>query len=102
MIAITPNGKTAYVAATNGLTPREEILKPITTATNTVGKTITVGSGDVLAAMAFSPSGKRLYLLGYAETGNRPGFVVAVSTATRTLGKQVAVGPSPSAMAITP
>ena len=38
-IAITPNGKTAYVANSNG-----DRVTPINTATNTTAQAITVGS----------------------------------------------------------
>ena len=46
-IAITPDGKTAYVAAVSGT------VTPITTATNTPGQPINVGYGP--AGIAVTP-----------------------------------------------
>src|SRR5215469_10992164 len=54
-IAITPDGKTAYVANTDSNT-----VTPIRTATDTALKAIKVGSGPV--AIAIIPDGKTAYV----------------------------------------
>jgi YVTN family beta-propeller protein len=54
-IAITPNGKTAYVANIDPGT-----VTPIRTATNTALKAIKVGPGP--AAIAITPNGKTAYV----------------------------------------
>ncbi len=109
MIAITPDGTTAYVAYTpanhGGLFTRS-VVRPITTATNTVGKTIMVArtrlKANYLNAMAFTPSGNTLYVLGHSSGTGVPGFLVAINTATNKASRHFAVGPDPSTMAITP
>ena len=58
LIAITPNGKTAYVAV---LSSRRVI--PINTATNTAGKPIKVGLGPDF--IAFTPNGETAYVANY-------------------------------------
>ncbi|MGH3393352.1 MAG: YncE family protein [Streptosporangiaceae bacterium] len=50
-IAITPNGKTAYVA--NGGLPRSDTVTPIRTATNTALPAIKVGKSP--SAIAITP-----------------------------------------------
>ena len=54
-IAITPDGKTAYVANDGS-----DTVTPIATATNTAGPPITVGSGP--NAIAITPDGKTAYV----------------------------------------
>ena len=54
-IAITPDGKTAYVANTYAGT-----VTPITTATNTAGPPITAGNDPL--AIAITPDGKTAYV----------------------------------------
>ncbi len=56
-IAITPNGKTAYVANSNSGT-----VTPISTATNKAGKAIKVATpGLSPVAIAITPNGKTAY-----------------------------------------
>ena len=81
-IAITPNGKTAYVANTVS-----DTVTPIDTATSTAGKAITVGSGPVV--IAITPNGKTAYFANYAGT------VTPIDTATNTAGKAIKVGSGP-------
>src|SRR5438105_8463134 len=54
-VAITPDGKTAYVANSGSNT-----VTPITLATNTAGSAIAVGSGP--AWVAITPDGKTAYV----------------------------------------
>jgi hypothetical protein len=75
-IAITPDGKTAYVDQSGTITP-------ISTTTNTPGTPIRVRGGTW---MTITPDGKTLYVL----TGS--GTVVPISTATDTPGQPIRVG----------
>jgi YVTN family beta-propeller protein len=84
-IAITPNGKTAYVASNSGVTP-------ISTATNKAGKPIKGLGGPI----AITPNGKTAYAASGSDT------VTPVSTATNTADKAITVGKYPTAIAITP
>ena len=59
-IAITPDGKTAYVASGPGT------VTPINTATNTPGKKIPVGRGPVW--IAITPDGKTAYVASQSGT----------------------------------
>lgn len=52
-LAITPNGKTVYVASYGGPGAYAQTVTPISTATNKPGKAITVGTGPT--AIAISP-----------------------------------------------
>ena len=80
LIAITPDGKTAYVVNQGGT------VTPIATATNTPGKPIKVG-GQPYSAIAITPDGKTVYV---ANTGTNT--VTPISTATNTPGKPIKVG----------
>jgi DNA-binding beta-propeller fold protein YncE len=73
-IAITPDGKTVYVANIGSGT-----VTPIDTATN-------------------APDGKTAYVGVWGE----PGTVVPIATATNTPGQPIQVGDGPYAIAITP
>ena len=96
-IAITPNGKTAYVVNENSGT-----VTPIRTATNTPGKAIHV-AGRLTVAIAITPDGKTAYVLNFAAaSGAHEGSVTPISTATNTAAREIIVGINPSAIAITP
>ena len=73
-IAITPDGKTAYVTNIGSGT-----VTPIATATNTAGTPIPVGSDP--DAIAFTPDGKTAYV---ANSGSDT--VTPIATATNTAG----------------
>ena len=60
-IAITPDGKTIYVANW-----RVDTVTPITTATNTAGKPIKVGKAPV--GIAITPDGQTAYVANWAQT----------------------------------
>jgi len=89
-IAITPDGKTAYVANWNSGT-----VTPIATATNTAGPAIPVGSQP--ENIAITPDGKTAYV---PNSGS--GSVTPIATATNTAGPPIMVGNGPQAIAITP
>jgi YVTN family beta-propeller protein len=92
-VAITPDGKTAYVTNIGSNT-----VTPIATATNTAG--LPIRTGDEPGAIAITPDGKTAYVANYAS-----GTVTPIATATNTPGPQIRVGSAgsePTAIAITP
>jgi hyaluronoglucosaminidase len=108
-IAITPNGKTAYVAGTgsgptgciqaacSGQAPAAgsgtATVTPIITSTNKPGRPIKIagGAGDI----AITPNGTTAYIVSSP-------YVIPVRTAANTALKAVTVGPEPIVIAITP
>jgi hyaluronoglucosaminidase len=93
-IAITPDGKTAYVL-NEGTVDHPASVTPISLATNTSGKPIKAGND--LWAMAVTPNGKTLYIVNFS-----PGTVTPAATATNTPGKPIKIGAGADAIAITP
>jgi YVTN family beta-propeller protein len=89
-IAITPDGKTAYVANFFSGT-----VTPITTATNTADPPIMVDAEPL--AIAITPDGKTAYVANEGSNNVTP-----IATATNTPGEPIMVGSSPWAIAITP
>jgi YVTN family beta-propeller protein len=87
-IAITPDGKTAYVSNSSSGS-----VTPIATATNTAGTPIPAGSGR----LAITPDGKTLYVLNVGGD-----TVTPIATATNTAGTPIPVGSEPDAIAFTP
>ena len=99
-IAITPDGKTAYIADGNHRT-----VIPVATATNTPGKPIKINGTPV--AIAITPDGKTAYIATAAYiagscAGCSVGTVIPVATATDTPGRPIKIGRIPKAIAITP
>jgi YVTN family beta-propeller protein len=98
-IAVTPDGKTVYVANTWENTGRlasgQSTVTPIATATNTPGPPIQVGSGPW--AFAITPDGKTAYVINFYSHSVTP-----IATATNTPGPPIQVGQGPRAIAITP
>jgi YVTN family beta-propeller protein len=91
-IAITPDGKSAYVTniASNN-------VSVITTATNTTSPT-TIPVGNIPAAIAITPDGKTAYV---ANQGS--GTVSVINTQTnQVVGSPITVGALPRAIAIIP
>ncbi len=87
-VAITPNGKTAYVTnAASGT------VTPIELATNTAGTPITVGTDPI--GVAITPNGKTAYVT--EENG-----VMPIEVATNKAGTPIPVGHNPYGIAITP
>jgi YVTN family beta-propeller protein len=89
-IAITPDGKTVYVANydTNSVVP-------VDTATNRAGKPIRVGSAP--DAIAITPDGKTAYV----ADGNAHS-VTPIDIATNTAGQPIQTGEWPGPLAVTP
>jgi YVTN family beta-propeller protein len=88
-IAVTPHGKTVYVANYNSSS-----VTPVNTATHTAGQPIRTGRNPT--GIAITPDGKAAYV------GTSSGQVIPISTATNTAGKPIRVAATPSiAIAIT-
>jgi DNA-binding beta-propeller fold protein YncE len=97
-IAITPDGRTAYIADVHPGT-----VTPVATATNTPGKPIKIGGFPW--AIAITPDGRTAYIVDLPAYGRGRTTVIPVATATDTPGKPIKisdiVGLS-AAIAITP
>src|ERR1022692_3990168 len=99
-IAITPNGKTAYVVNAGTIFVTGHTVTPIRTATNTALKPIKVGILNVRVganAIPITPNGETAYV-----TNSGGNTVTPINTATNTALKAIKVGSEPSAIAITP
>jgi len=84
-VAITPDGKTAYVL-TPSLDPQHSsVVTPVDTATGTAGKPIPVPG--MAESIAVSPDGQTVYVGGY-----RPGKLTPISTSTNQAGPVVQAG----------
>jgi YVTN family beta-propeller protein len=94
-IAITPNGKTAYVV--NGY----HRVTPIRTATNTAGKAIRIGTPittpEGSGLIAITPDGKTVYVANFFSN-----TVTRIRTATDRRIKHVKVGTGPDYIAFVP
>jgi len=106
-IAVTPDGKTAYVVSGGefagtcgeGSGPANTVT-PIRTATNTALKAIKVGNFP--DAIVITPNGKTAYVSN-GGNGAAPGNTVTpIDTATNTALKAIKVGSGADAIAITP
>jgi YVTN family beta-propeller protein len=87
-VAITPDGKTAYVTNFSSGS-----VTPIETATNTPGPAIAVGSFP--SGVAVTPDGKTAYVTNQDS-------MIPINTATNTPGAAIPVGSGPIGVAITP
>jgi DNA-binding beta-propeller fold protein YncE len=84
-VAITPDGKTAYVL-TPSLDPQHSsVVTPVDTAAGTAGKPIPVPG--MAESIAVSPDGQTVYVGGY-----RPGQLTPISTSTNQVGPIVQAG----------
>ena len=88
-MAITPDGKHAYV--TNG----EGTVSVITTATGAVSAPITVGKFPI--GVAITPDGKHAYV-----TNDLSDTVSVITTATGAVAAPITVGKDPEVVAICP
>ncbi len=97
-IAITPDGRTAYIADVHPGT-----VTPVATATKTPGRPIEIGGFPW--AIAITPDGRTAYVVDLPAYGRGPSRVIPVATATNTPGRPIRisniVGLS-AAIAITP
>jgi YVTN family beta-propeller protein len=93
-IAITPDGKTAYVP-----TNASGTVIPISTATNQAAQSIELGHNRTSGPdfIAITPDGRTAYVASLAFN-----TVTPISTATNTPGRPIRVGSGPIWIAITP
>jgi len=91
LIAVTPDGKTAYVV----IVGHPGAVVPIATATNTPGPPIEIGNHP--DGIVITPDGKTVYVANINS-----GTVTPIATATNTAGEPVVVGVRPRAIAVTP
>jgi YVTN family beta-propeller protein len=95
-VAVSPDGKHAYVANTNiGSGTGTGTVSVIDTTTITVAATVTVGSGPV--PVSFAPDGKHVYVANELSSN-----VSVIDTTTNTVEATITVGASPSAVAFAP
>ena len=85
-IAITPDGKTAYIIAIS----RKGVGKliPVATATNTPGRPVKIAGTPL--AIAITPDGRTAYVVSLNE-GKSSGSVIPVATATNTPGRPISI-----------
>src|SRR6266702_2162256 len=94
-IAITPDGKTAYIADEHPAT-----VTPVATVTGTPGKPINIGGGVPRAvAIAITPDGKTVYVVSASA---RRTTVTPIATSTGTPGKPINIGGIARLTAMTP
>ena len=90
-IAVTPNGRTAYVAG-------GDKVFPITTSSNVGGALMSVNPvSSAPNALAISPDGTTAYVVSSSS-----GTVTPIAIATDTVGTPFSVGTGASGIAITP
>ncbi len=103
-IAITPNGKWAYVANSGSNTDYSGTVSgtvtPINLQTNKAGKPIRVGPGPM--GIAITPNGKWAYVANAGWWGHMGDTVTPINLKTNKAGKPIPVGKAPIAIAITP
>src|SRR5262249_49777110 len=91
-IAITPDGKTAYVVNESSGT-----VTPISTATNKPGPPIKINGSGITGPIAITPDGKTAY-----DGGGEAKTSTPTPTATNTPGKPIPVGSGPVDITVTP
>jgi DNA-binding beta-propeller fold protein YncE len=88
-MAITPNGKTLYVALFGG--PGSSSVIPIATATNRPGKPIAIPTNAT--AIVIAPDGRTAYVIGHSPVANTERIqVTPIATATNRPGTPIIVG----------
>jgi large repetitive protein len=90
-IAITPNGRTAYVTDSNAVNGDPTTITPINLTTNTPERTIHVAARAIVITL----NGAMAFALG--QSG-----VVPIATATNRPGKTIGLGGLPEAIALSP
>src|SRR5258708_23066053 len=92
-IAITPNGRTAYVVTVG------DTVTPVNLATRKPGRPIKVG--DSASVIAIAPNGRTAYQPNHGVSGNGD-TVSTIRLAVGQPGGRIKVGADPDTMAITP
>jgi YVTN family beta-propeller protein len=94
-VAITPNGKTAYVTNLEG-----NSVTPIEVASNKAGPEIKVGSDPL--GIAITPNGKTAYVANAGAAGAKSGSVTPIEVVSNKAGTEIKVGSEPYGVAVTP
>jgi DNA-binding beta-propeller fold protein YncE len=94
-IAITPNGRTAYVADAFAAT-----VTPIDLTTGVAGAAISIASNSGISSIAISPNGATAYV-AVVPAVQTDGVVVPIDLATGVPEAGIPVGADPVAIAIT-
>ncbi|MFZ3328586.1 MAG: hypothetical protein WA231_23060 [Methylocella sp.] len=99
-VAVTPDGKHAYVVLLNVLNVNSNTVSVIDTASDTVVATVPVGL-NTQGGVAFIPDGKLAYVTN-AGSIDVHGTVSVIDTATNTVVATVTVGSAPVGVGIIP
>jgi hyaluronoglucosaminidase len=95
-IVITPDGKTAYVAAAF-------TVVPIQLAHRRAGQPIRLGNHmSMQASVVMTPDGRKLYVLTSSDLAPLPGDVIPVDTTTGKAGRPITRAGAASAIAMAP
>jgi DNA-binding beta-propeller fold protein YncE len=93
-IAITPDGKAAYVATNNA-------VYPIDTATNTAGKPISIAPANFTpVVVAISPDGKTAWVVSVNDKSGA-GLLTPISIPANHVGRPIHVGNNPVCLLLT-
>jgi DNA-binding beta-propeller fold protein YncE len=96
-IAITPNGRTAYVASEDNI-GNVDTVTPINVRTRTAGHPIIVGQFP--SGLAVTPNGRTVYVV---DSGFGPnGSVTPIATSTNTPGPAIPIDAAAGPIAISP
>jgi DNA-binding beta-propeller fold protein YncE len=100
-IAITPDGKTAYVVAEGTGSGGEVVPIYLTGKYLTSGAPIQTPNGTTPFSITIAPNGKTAYVMNIASAGGN-GSVMPIDLVTNTAGPLVAIEGNPVAIAIAP
>jgi DNA-binding beta-propeller fold protein YncE len=103
-IAITPDGRTAYVSAFTGTSPRglTGIVTPVRLPCGTPGPPVILGARTGATDIAITPDGTAAYVTALENIPHMPGIVLPISTVTGTAGRLIRVGDEPLSVAFAP
>ncbi len=91
-VAVTPDGRTAYVATVNN-----QSVTPVDLATGTAKDEIPVDGG--VYDLAITPDGTTVYVVSNSRS---PGFATAIDVATNTIRARIPVGSLATDVAVSP
>ena len=94
-IALTPDGKTAYVTGESA----PGVITPVDLANGRVGQPIPVAAGDVWG-IAISPDGSTAYVTAATGDGVAPDVVLPVDLATGNVGTPITLPGGPGVISV--
>lgn len=100
-VAMSPDGRKAYVASSSSYTPLAHLLYVVDVLTHTV--TLSMDVGAYPKGLAVLPDGSKLYVAGYTGLvpGGLPGITI-VDTGTNGIDAKIPFGTMPFAVAVLP